>query len=872
MKPHLLVSALAVTWLAGILPVQAQTQVYSEDFEADNSANWVVNVGFGDNVADLLFDYSTVGIPAAPHSSVGSTHGLKLQANVNPATQDGVVAGYGLSVSPLDFSITENFEMRFNLWMNYVPVASGNTATLIGGAGFGTAGTAAQRAMPSSGVVDSIFIGASTDGNTTADYRVYSPAKYTGLQDDSGVYAAGLRNNTASYYVTNFPGGVAPPAAQTNLFPSQAGVRTPDGVIAFKWRDVALKKVANIITYRIDDVLIATIDASTNGTLGGANILFNCYDINGNASVDPLTTNLLFALFDNVRITNFPSVVTVTATAPDASEAGPTPGTFTITRTEPGPAITVYYTMSGTAESGVDYLALPGSVTLLAGATEVNIPVTPIDDAVAEFAETVILSVNEGTNYFGAGSAVISIADNETPAIDISTVRNTMYERLAGDYVTFRLTRRGDLNATGFNVNLSYSGTAAPARHSATTPVYLDWGVITQDFDVSPVDDSLFQGDQTIQCNVASGSGYVVGTNSPSATATIVDDELPAETVVFSDDFNTDSSANWIVNYASTNSADNDFSATFGYDYSFYPYGFIPPAPHSGLDTHGVFLQVNKLDAEPAAAALNLYPKNQNFTGNFAVRFDMYQIVTSGAATEYALFGINHSGTKTNWFRNSLPAGVPAGWSFDGLFYAVEADGAGNGDYMLYSSPTTDASNPTALTAGRTAATLTGIFKKPPFAYAGAPANLASSANPSWADVEISQVGNLVTLKINNTIIFSYTNATAFRNGNLMLGHCDAYDSIGAGDGGVIYDNLRVVQLPSTSRPNVTNIRVNGGDVEISFSAEAADAPGDFGLQQAGTVNGVYSDVAATVTGSAGDFKAVRALGGSAQFYRVKRN
>ena len=81
--------------------VNAQSLVYSDDFETDNTFNWLVNLGFGDNVADFYYDYSSVGIAAAPHSTGGGTRGLKLQANVNPATQDGLLAGYGLSVSPL---------------------------------------------------------------------------------------------------------------------------------------------------------------------------------------------------------------------------------------------------------------------------------------------------------------------------------------------------------------------------------------------------------------------------------------------------------------------------------------------------------------------------------------------------------------------------------------------------------------------------------------------------------------------------------------------------------------------------------------------------------------------------------------------------
>ena len=677
------------------------------------------------------------------------------------------------------------------------------------------------------------------------------------------------RNNTASYYTTNFPGGIAPPVAQTNLFPTQTPIRTPAGTVGFKWRDVSLKKVANIITYRIDGVLIATVDSSTNGTLGGANILFNLYDINGNATTDPLSTNLLFALFDNVRITNFPSVITVSATSPNASETGPTPGTFTISRSEPGPAVTVFYTMSGTASSGEDYVALPGSVTIKANELSAEIALTPIDDAVSELAEAATLTITESPTYVGAGFGTVTIADNDIPAIDIAVLQGSMYERLPEDRVRFRLTRRGNIDASSFNVNVNYSGTAAASRHTAPSSVVVDPGTFEVEFDVNPVNDALLQGDQTIIATVGPGTGYVTGTNSPSANATIVDDELPAETVLFADNFNVDSSANWDLRYASTNAADADFTATFAYDYSAYPYYMIPPAPRSGTDTKGLMLQVNKLDGEPLAAALNLYPKSRTFTGNFAVRFDMFLIAPGTSPTEYALFGINHSGNQTNWFRYST-GGVPAGWTFDGLFYGVETDAAGNGDYVLYSAPSAGTNNPVTL-GSRTAASLTNIFKNPPYSKAGAPANNSITPTPAWADVEISQVGSTVTLKINNTVIFSHTNATAFTSGNIMLGVADAYDSVGSSDGLVVYDNLRVVQLASTSRPAIAGIRIVGNTVEISFSGEASDAPGAFALLEATTVNGTYSQVSATITGSNGTFKAVRPLETTPRFFRLQR-
>src|SRR5690606_36566199 len=95
--------------------LQAQTQVYSEDFDTYNTPNWVVNQVGGSNVADIFFDYSTVGIPPAPNSTGGTTRGLKLNAQIDPAT---AVFPSGISVSPLGFGITEDFEMRFDMWLN----------------------------------------------------------------------------------------------------------------------------------------------------------------------------------------------------------------------------------------------------------------------------------------------------------------------------------------------------------------------------------------------------------------------------------------------------------------------------------------------------------------------------------------------------------------------------------------------------------------------------------------------------------------------------------------------------------------------------------------------------------------------------------
>ena len=79
------------------------------------------------------------------------------------------------------------------------------------------------------------------------------------------------------------------------------------------------------------------------------------------------------------------SSVTITATDANASEAGLDAGQFTVTRTgSTASGLAVDYTVAGTATSGSDYQALPGTLTIPAGALTATIGVTPLNDSAVE--------------------------------------------------------------------------------------------------------------------------------------------------------------------------------------------------------------------------------------------------------------------------------------------------------------------------------------------------------------------------------------------------------------------------------------------------------------------------------------------------------
>src|SRR5262249_40138091 len=156
----------------------------------------------------------------------------------------------------------------------------------------------------------------------------------------------------------------------------------------------------------------------------------------------------------------------------------------------------------------------------------------------------------------------------------------------------------------------------------------------------------------------------------------------------------------------------------------------------------------------------------------------------------------------------------------------------------------------------------------------GVPANgspVAQNDVSTWSDVEIKQVRNVVTLTIDKTTIFTYTNTTSFTNGYLMLGYGDPFASIGSPDAAAYYANLRVVVL---TPPVITAISVAGGNVVLTFvSSDGDDTTASFAVQTSGNVAGPYADAspAATITQlPSGAFQATLAQNGAAQFYRIR--
>jgi hypothetical protein len=929
----------AVTTLVST-PILAQ-QVYYQDFHTDDSANWVTNYsaanGPANSYVNLNFDYSIIGIPAAPHSVGGNTKAMKMSPDY--AANSGLVNGAavpGVSCSPVNFSITANFDMHADMWINYnganPPPATlttgggGSGSTILYGCGYGTAGSAACVA----GSTDAILVGTTTDTGSSAQMRMYGPSALGQASYQNGTYQS-TGTTTPGYpgepFVYNNPAGTRafesqatwtglpqpnwtnwfpstkPPLSQMVLYHQQTNIQCNIGALDFGWHDVEVQKVGNVIVYLIDGHTAATGNYSSAGTPAGSELVFSAFDINSSISTDANFTNLNFVLFTDIVVSNLAQVVNVSAPTPQTSELTPgAPGMFTLTRSSSGTPLTVTYSLGGTATNGSQYTTLPTTITFAAGDLTTNIFVTPIDDHIPSSTRSVILTLQSGVGYAAAGDAVVSILDGDQPTIDISggsqaygRYTNTLSQG-DNDFVNYKITRRGLLTTgSALTVNLTYGGAAIGAvDYVPASTVTVPDGQGTVTLQIPPVDNPNVATNRTLTVTVASGTGYAVGTNS--ANGTIVSAHYASAPTPLSDDLQSSAdSTNWKVVYGTGDPLDDsaNYSADFGMSLASAAGSITVPPPPTG-NVNALHLTCNKNNStSPAPGAVNAYYTNLWLSGNYAVRFsmNMIQSQTTPTATEGALFGINHSGSLSNWWYGGGFL-TNQTWSSDGVWYFVTAQPAGTaaGDYQEFTGlGGTNRNSGWTRLATQAQSSYTQIYKDNPGPFtcldgfgnqtAGVPANASPGIGydaSTWCDVEIKQQTNIITMSINHTAVFVYTNTTVWTNGYLMLGYADPYGaSIGTADAGAYFANLQVVDL-NPIKVTINSIQIIGGNVIIKFTTtDTFDTASSFTLKSSNTLKGTYNTVGSATITSIGvnQFQAtVPYTGGGSAFYRVLHN
>jgi acetyl esterase/lipase len=236
-------------------------------------------------------------------------------------------------------------------------------------------------------------------------------------------------------------------------------------------------------------------------------------------------------LADNDSATRLP-VVQVTATDAVADEDGDA-GAFTLSLDTPAPpaGLTVRYTVSGTAANGVDVAPLPGAITIPAGESSVVLPVVPVDDAVLEGSEVVvvILAASAGAVRGTPASASVRIADTDfDPAVPVvSIVATDLAAAEPGTNTgTFTVTRTGS-TAASLIAFIRSGGEAREGSDYLTLPdgVIFDAGVNRVTVTVTPAGDSLAEGAETVTLATEADPDFRPGPQT--GFVTLADDEIP---------------------------------------------------------------------------------------------------------------------------------------------------------------------------------------------------------------------------------------------------------------------------------------------------------------------------------------------------------
>ena len=115
-----------------------------------------------------------------------------------------------------------------------------------------------------------------------------------------------------------------------------------------------------------------------------------------------------------------PDTVTITATNPNANTGGSDPGSVTVTRSgDTSSALTVNYTVAGSAVNGIDYQGLSGTLTMPAYVSSMAIAVTPNPTLSTSPSSTVVLTLASGSSY--------TVGSPSTATVTIQNVPTTLY-------------------------------------------------------------------------------------------------------------------------------------------------------------------------------------------------------------------------------------------------------------------------------------------------------------------------------------------------------------------------------------------------------------------------------------------------------------
>lgn len=224
------------------------------------------------------------------------------------------------------------------------------------------------------------------------------------------------------------------------------------------------------------------------------------------------------------------------STSEDASSV-----TITVTRTggSTGAVSADFTTSDSTALAGADYVAASGTLSWPDGdATARSFVIDILDDTQVESPESVDIRLSNAIGGASLGvpaAAVLTITDDDTASAGVIELTNATYtvSETVGVATVSAIRRDGGSGSASVDVLIS-DGTATSGDDYVASVDSLDWADGDQSIktlNLTILDDSIFEGDETVNIELANVSGASIGSPG-NAILTIVDDEFSSPGMV----------------------------------------------------------------------------------------------------------------------------------------------------------------------------------------------------------------------------------------------------------------------------------------------------------------------------------------------------
>jgi Ca2+-binding RTX toxin-like protein len=276
--------------------------------------------------------------------------------------------------------------------------------------------------------------------------------------------------------------------------------------------------------------------------------------------------------FDLVRFSApvIQSSITLAVAPANVLEDGTTNLVYTFTRTGATTnALTVNYTIAGTATNGTDYATIGTNVTFAANSATATLTIDPTADTTIESDETVALTLATGTGYTVGTTTTVTgtITNDDLPSITLAVAPTSVTEDGTTNLV-YTFTRTG-ATTSALTVNYSIAGTADATDYTGATPgtgktITFAANSATATLTIDPTADTTIESNETVALTLATGTGYVIGTTA-AVTGTITNDDLPSITLaVVPTSVTEDGTTNLVYTFTRTGPTTSTLNVNYG--------------------------------------------------------------------------------------------------------------------------------------------------------------------------------------------------------------------------------------------------------------------------------------------------------------------